>query len=71
MWASAMNPWRDNRRHETWEQTRARLVAETSVFITEAIRHPELAVRIPMIPADSGRFPPSLTRAFWEPILLD
>jgi hypothetical protein len=22
-----------------------------------------------MIPAETGRFPPSLTRAFWEPIL--
>lgn len=59
------------RSDETWEELRARLVRETSVYITEALRHPELAVRIPMIPADSGRFPPSMTTAFWEPILLD
>ena len=56
-------------RCETWEELRARLVAETSAFLTEALRHPELAVRIPMAPADGARFPPSLTRAFWEPVL--
>jgi hypothetical protein len=58
-------------RTETWEELRDRLVAETSAFVTEALRHPELAVRIPMIPADSARFPPSLTHAFWEPVLFD
>ncbi len=58
-------------RTETWEELRDRLVAETSAFVTEALRHPELAVRIPMIPADSARFPPSLTYAFWDTILFD
>ena len=56
-------------RFETWEEMRDRLVAETSLFLTEALRHPELVVRIPMVPADSARFPPSLSRAFWEPVL--
>jgi hypothetical protein len=59
------------RRFETWEEMRTRLVAETSAFLTEALRHPELAVRIPMIEAGAGEFPPSLTRAFWEPVLLE
>ncbi|MEW6200192.1 MAG: hypothetical protein AB1601_16190 [Planctomycetota bacterium] len=59
------------RRFEDWDELRERLVAETSVYLTEALRHPELAVRIPMIPAGSGRFPPSLTRAFWDPVLFD
>ena len=59
------------KRRETWEEARARLVAETSVFLTEALRHPELGVRIPMIPAESGRFPPSLTLAFWDPVLFE
>ncbi len=63
-------PW-TKRRHETWEETRARLIAETSAFLTEALRRPELAVRIPMIPAGAGRFPPSLTRTFWEPVLFE
>lgn len=62
--------WRIRRR-ETWEQTRARLVAETSAFLTECIRHPELAVRIPMVPAGQAEFPPSMTVAFWDPVLFD
>jgi hypothetical protein len=62
---------RFKRWHETAEEQRARLVAETSAFLTEALQHPELAVRIPMIPAGSGEFPPSLTRAFWEPVLFE
>lgn len=66
-----MRRLRFKRRNETWEETRARLVAETSVFLTEALRRPELAVRIPTIPAGSGKFPPSLTTAFWTPILDD
>ncbi len=56
---------------ETWEEMRDRLVAETSAFLTEALRHPELAVRIPMIPADSARFPSSLTSAFWDAVLFE
>ncbi len=58
-------------RRETWEETRARLISETNAWLTEALRHPELAVRIPMIPAGTAQFPPSLTRAFWEPVLFE
>jgi len=59
------------RRDENWDELRARLVAETSAFIAEGLRHPEFGVRIPMIPTESGRFPPSLTPAFWDPVLFD
>lgn len=55
--------------NETYEQMQARLIAETSTWITHCLRHPELATRIPVIQAGKGRFPPSLTRAFWEPLL--
>lgn len=54
---------------ESYEQLRARLVSETSAYLTECLRHPEYAVRIPVIRAGAGRFPPSLTLSFWEPIL--
>ena len=47
------------------------MIAETSTWLTEALEHPELAVRIPTIPAGSGEFPPSLARAFWGPVLID
>ncbi len=66
-----MNRFRKRSRDEDWEEMRARLVAETSAFLTEGLRHPEVAVRIPMIPAETGRFPPSMTRSFWEPVLFD
>ena len=62
--------WR-RRRNEDWDELRARLVAETSQYISEALKHPEIAVRIPMAPAGSARFPHSLTQAFWEPVLFD
>ena len=49
---------------------RKRAIAETSAFLTRHLDHPELAVSIPVVPAASGRkFPPSLTEAFWTPIL--
>ena len=59
------------RRHrpETHEEQRKRLIAETSTYITECLRHPELAVRIPVIVAGSGRFPPSLAESFWRSVL--
>ena len=56
---------------ETFEEMQARLIEETSLYITECLRHPELGVHIPVVPAGWGEFPPSLTRAFWEPVLND
>ena len=58
-------------RRESYEEMRTRMVAETSAYLTECLRHPEWAVHIPMIPADSDRFPPSFTMSFWDPLLLD
>ncbi|MBL8879354.1 MAG: hypothetical protein JNG88_09570 [Phycisphaerales bacterium] len=54
-----------------WDVMRARMLAETSAFITECMQHPELAVRIPTVPADKARFPRSLSEAFWNPVLED
>jgi hypothetical protein len=51
------------------EEAAAQAVAETSAFITECLRHPEFAVRIPTILAGSARFPSSLSDAFWAPVL--
>ena len=62
--------WR-RKRDESFEQMRVRMIAETSAFLSECLRHPELAVRIPMIPADSERYPPSFSMSFWDPVLLD
>lgn len=64
---------RRHRKHrdETWEETRARIVGETEAFLNEALRHPELAIRIPTIQAGTGTFPRSLAQAFWESVLLE
>lgn len=53
------------------DEMRLRAIAETSAYLTECLRHPELAVRIPMIETGKGRFPPSMTDSFWNPILFD
>ena len=58
-------------RRESHEELRAHMIAETSAYLTECLRHPEWGVHIPMIPADSDRFPPSFTMSFWDPLLLD
>lgn len=59
------------RRHESLEQQRARMIAETSAFLTECLRHPEYAVRIPIVRAGAATFPPSLAAAFWGPVLAE
>ncbi len=61
--------WHDE--HETLEEMRARLIAETSAWLTECLRHPEYAVRIPLVQAGVATFPPSMTAAFWGPILTE
>ncbi len=66
-----MITWRRKRRFETFDEFRARMIAETSAYVTECLRHPEFAVRIPVIRAGAGRFPPSLSVAFWSPVLAD
>lgn len=58
-------------RKESWEQVRRRLIAETSQFLSERLDRPELAVAIPSIPAGSGRFPRSMTGAFWLRVLFE
>ena len=58
-------------RPETYEQMRERLIAETSAYLTECLRHPEYAVRIPTIQTGKGRFPPSFASSFWAEILAD
>jgi hypothetical protein len=56
---------------ESLDEMRERILEETSVYITECLRRPELAVRIPIIRCGTGSFPPSLARAFWDRVLFD
>lgn len=56
---------------ETLDEVRRRIIEETSAYLTLCMERQELAVRIPVIQAGHGRFPPSLSEAFWHPVLLD
>lgn len=60
-----------NRRLDGSDELRARIIAETCLYLAECLRRPELAARIPVVEAGKGAFPPSLTESFWGPILLD
>lgn len=60
---------RRRRRSETWEQAQQRILAETSLFLSHHLQHPEESVSIPVIPSGRGEFPRSLTAAFWAKIL--
>ena len=64
--------WRGlDKRAETYEEMRQRLIAETSAYITECLLHPEYAARIPVVQAGKGRFPPSFAASFWEGLLAE
>jgi hypothetical protein len=64
-----MSRWLLRRIRDPYEELRARMIAETSAYLTLCLQRPELAVHIPTIPANAGRFPRSFAAAFWEPIL--
>jgi hypothetical protein len=53
------------------DDSRTRMIAETSWWLTQALARPEMAVRIPTVRAGKARFPRSLTRSFWDAILSD
>ncbi len=54
-----------------WAELRRRMIDETNERLTEYARRPERAVRIPVVEAGRGKFPPSLTPAFWDRVLYD
>ncbi|MBN2448424.1 MAG: hypothetical protein JXO22_16980 [Phycisphaerae bacterium] len=66
-----MSSRRHSNRDESWEEMQRRLVEETSSYVSECLRHPELAVRIPVVQAGRGEFPRSLTPAFWDRVLFE
>jgi len=54
-----------------WEHTRREMIAETEVFINDALDHPDHAVIIPTIPVGSGCFPKGMASYFWHRVLGD
>jgi hypothetical protein len=62
---------RRRRSDETWQEMRGRIVGETNAWLTECLKHPEHATRIPVVEANKARFPRSMTPAFWDGVLFD
>ena len=60
-----------DRKSESWEQYRRRMLDETSRFIEWGLKHPELVIEIPVKPADDGGFPPRVGEWFWTVVLSD
>jgi len=58
-------------RFPSYDELRQDMIAETSAYVTECLRHPELAVRIPIVICGQGSFPPSLALSFWSSVLND
>ncbi len=52
-----------------WRTIRARIINETGDYITECLRNPDLAVRIPAVPAEKATWTPEFSAAFWSSIL--
>ena len=56
---------------ETFEQWRARMIAETNAFIEWGLQHPEQVRWIPKHPAGHGSFSEQLKTLFWNLVLRD
>ncbi len=57
------------RRQIDWRLVRVRIVRETGDYITECLRHPDLAVHIPSLPAEKANWSREFARAFWSRVL--
>jgi hypothetical protein len=55
--------------YDIHDETRQRMLAETSRFIEWGLRHPDLVVRIPAKPEDEGGWPGGIAKLFWSTVL--
>lgn len=54
--------------YDIHDQTRQRMIQETSRFIEFGLQHPELFARIPAKPQDEAGWPAPVARFFWDTI---
>jgi len=52
-----------------WRVVRNRVIVETSDYINECLRNPDLAVRIPAKPAEKAYWPREFAERFWSSVL--
>lgn len=62
---------RQAQQEDLWVGLRRRMLAETNAFLSLGMRRPELAISIPIIPADRARFTRTFAEAFWRQVLAD
>ncbi len=55
--------------HETWEQYRRRMLAETGAWITWALHHPDEMIDLPIKRVGEGGFPAKVGEWFWGVVL--
>ncbi|MBN1346620.1 MAG: hypothetical protein JXQ73_28275 [Phycisphaerae bacterium] len=52
-----------------WKAVQAEMIRETSDYINECFRNPELAVRIPAVRAEEANWSREFAEAFWRSVL--
>jgi hypothetical protein len=52
-----------------WRDARDRIIGETSDYINQCLRDPNLAVRIPAAPAERARWTREFAETFWASVL--
>lgn len=57
------------KKHESYEQMRKRMIAETELALLYGVRFPERLTRIPTLIAGTGSFQRSATVRFWAEAL--
>ena len=57
------------KKHESYEEMRQRMIAETELALLYGLRFPERASRIPTLIAGTGSFERSVTVRFWAKAL--
>lgn len=61
--------FRGNRRLDSWQVMRARMLRETERFLEDGLRRPEQHLMIPAIRVGGGRFPRGYAHLFWSQVL--
>jgi hypothetical protein len=57
------------KKHESYDEMRKRLIAETELALLYGLRFPERTKRIPRLISGTGTFHPSISVRFWAEAL--
>ena len=60
---------RNRQSQDFYRETRKRMIRETEAYLTDSLRHPERAMRIPSIRVGHGVFTRQFAGAFWTEVL--